>query len=148
MSMAKKKTLGPQEWTSLTEDQGKAVTELVELMTVPRAAVLRMLVQEALEARKKAPECTVCGNCEHDHWGYKHEFTREAQTVVLPVEANATYSVVFGGFQQPVTDPETIEVLTQGVCLFHGRFYAAHDFTYGPECRRCGAQDQEVTPGT
>lgn len=24
-------------------------------------------------------------------------------------------------------------------CVFHGRPYPAHDFYYGPQCRRCGA---------
>lgn len=25
-------------------------------------------------------------------------------------------------------------------CVFHGRVYPEHDFYYGPECRRCGAE--------
>ena len=25
-------------------------------------------------------------------------------------------------------------------CVFHGRVYPEHDFTYGNECRRCGAE--------
>jgi hypothetical protein len=166
--MAKQKNFGVQKKVSFTAPDAETIERMALELTFPEAAVIRMLVREALAARQKAQEepvyspvirggfeppvtnqeCTVCGNCEHDHRGYTHEFARETETVVLPVEANTTYSVVFGGFQQPVTDPETIEVLTQGACVFHGLVYTEHDFTYGPQCRRCGAQDQEVTPGT
>lgn len=30
-------------------------------------------------------------------------------------------------------------------CVFHGRVYPAHDFFYGPKCRRCGVWSDEVS---
>lgn len=29
-------------------------------------------------------------------------------------------------------------------CVFHGHVYPEHDFYYGPECRRCGAEEDVI----
>lgn len=33
-----------------------------------------------------------------------------------------------------------LEGITDTDCVFHGQVYPEHDFTYGNECRRCGAE--------
>lgn len=44
---------------------------------------------------------------------------------------------------RPAPEPErwpTPEDAQPDDCVFHGRIYPEHDFHYGPECRRCGAE--------
>jgi hypothetical protein len=47
---------------------------------------------------------------------------------------------------RPAPEPDrwpTPEEAADTDCVFHGKIYPEHDFYYGSECRRCGAEADE-----